>query len=158
MDSLEIRQVVNHSPSLIPFFLGVYARDGLPKIPRSNKFSFLIANTSKASERGVHWVLLCFKNNKAIFYDSFAQSPETYGFEFKLHLKQNSNSYKVNKIQHQDIRSIHCGWFCLYLSLKILDGVSYRKICEKSLYRRQLLRNDKLLKQFFLKRMVKSNS
>ena len=141
-------------------FLGVYPSDKLPKNPPSG--SSLIANYSKAGERGSHWVAMSGLNTiHTEYFDS-------YGFEaddddlllgettsFENYLKNNSinGKYTTNKIELQSLNSDVCGeyaaWFIkyglpeLYYNNKVIVNPKWRDFIKQN----NSYMNDKLIKK-----------
>lgn len=103
-------------------FVGVYASDKLPNNPLPN--SSLIANYSKAGERGSHWVGMRGLNsiNNPEYFDSYGFDPDDEDLllgettQFKDYLKQNSKTgkYTTNKLNFQSLESDVCGEYASY--------------------------------------------
>jgi len=58
---------------------------------------------------GTHWVALCVKNNKAVYFDSFAGPADLDILLFMKEIKQKGYNQKII----QAIESSLCGWYCL---------------------------------------------
>ena len=70
---------------------------------------FYIINMSKRSEGGSHWVLL-FRD---IYFDSFGCPPT-------LAVQRFTRVY--NDVAYQDFSSAACGFYCIYVADKLLQG------------------------------------
>ena len=61
-------------------FLGVFARDELPK--RVKYPSCFILNTQPRSQEGEHWLAIYFDHKRnCYFFDSYGNSPKYFGLD-----------------------------------------------------------------------------
>ena len=60
---------------------------------------------------GTH--LVCYSNN--YYFDPFGMPPH-------LEVRKYIKDIKYNDIQYQDIRSVLCGYYCLYFLKRLNDG------------------------------------
>jgi hypothetical protein len=116
-------------------FIGCIASDQfdtlLPRIKPNTKLGF-ITNLSPSTSGGSHWVAIAINatnnkpdSNSIMYYDPFGKDVP---FEMLQGLKQISNKiapdkmlkFKVNSIQHQDIKTDNCGYFSIKFLLDIL--------------------------------------
>ena len=136
-------------------FLGVYARDSLPKrVPQPYPYG-LIANTSRESDHdgGTHWVAIWISSpTDAEFFDSFGRTSLTYGVEFdafiRRHANQSEGRYKENNIQVQHPTSDYCGLFCLFYIYHKVRNFTLSRIVFMFSYPKNLKSNDALLSKF----------
>ena len=116
-------------------FIGCIASDQfdtlLPRIKPNTKLGF-ISNLSPSTSGGSHWVAIAINatnnkpdSNSIMYYDPFGKDVP---YEMLQGLKLVSNKiapdkmlkFKVNSIQHQDIKSDNCGFFSMKFLLDIL--------------------------------------
>jgi hypothetical protein len=94
-------------------FLGVFARDNIPKLPRHARrypLSFVV-NTDKLDESGEHWVAVYYTSpNVGEFFDSYGHAPSTLGFTRKM--LPGITSWSTSKLQ--SVHSSVCGHHCVY--------------------------------------------
>ena len=83
---------------------------------------------------GTHWV--CYYNN--YYFDPFGMPPP-------LEVKKYINNIKYNDIQYQNIKSVLCGYYCLYFLKRLNDGnkIYDTKILIKKSYEKW--KNDKTI-------------
>lgn len=136
-------------------FLGVYARDTLPKRLTHAYPYGLISNTSRDADRdgGTHWVAIWINSaSEAEFFDSFGKTSLTYGVEFDTFIKraapQSEGRYKENLTQVQHPSSDYCGLFCLFYVYHKVRGLTMARIVFMFSYPRNLKSNDALLSKF----------
>ncbi len=121
-------------------FLGVFARDELPKV--SYPSCFIINNKNK-NNVGEHWLAFFYDTNKnCSFFDSYGLPASFYCLN--EYIQFTSNTYNSNIIQYQAFNSISCGYFCLlFLYLKS------RNISIKQVLSRNTTKNELILEQIF---------
>ena len=102
-----------------PYFLGVYSRGDLPKkIP--NKQCFLVLNTDKYDQVGIHWVLVYFKEGLTIFFCSYGNTPSIYNYDLIVQNKYYPLISNIQQVQRK--KSLVCGYHvCLIGHLLSLD-------------------------------------
>ena len=94
-------------------FLGVYARNTLPRtIPRRKKVA-LIVNTDPADKPGQHWCAFYFTPTCVYFFDSYGNPPHTKSFH---RLMQCRRYRKVFGRRIQGNARV-CGHYCMYFIL-----------------------------------------
>ncbi|KAK7595001.1 hypothetical protein V9T40_001434 [Parthenolecanium corni] len=101
----------------MPYFRGVYMRDGLPAKPKLIERA--VVNLDSSTGRGTHWVCYSKNGNKVEYFDSFGVEPpqdliEYFGKNAKI-------SYNSEQIQKLD--QIICGHLCL----EWLNGLDEQK-------------------------------
>ena len=123
-----------------PRFGGVYGKEYL--LDHVNKFKkqkkVFIVNIDEDENAGTHWVLCSLLDpTTAIYYDSYAFPPPSHIEEFLL----KSRKHVIrNNVQHQDIKSVTCGYFCIYVAKELIKG---RKFIDILLDKRLHLFTDK---------------
>lgn len=96
----------------------VYPSDRLPRHLNTNHTNnyFIIANDSKASSKGTHWLAFFVgnKNGKRVieYFDSYGFSPWQNKY-FKRFIKNNCDKITYNKKMLQSVFSTKCGMYCL---------------------------------------------
>jgi hypothetical protein len=98
----------------IPYFRGVFVRDGLPKKTKRKECGIL--NLDNSAGNGTHWVAW-YKNDKYKYYfDSFGIQPP---LELIKYLKSPIH-YSTERIQPDD--QVFCGHLCLYVLKQLSLG------------------------------------
>lgn len=98
--------ILKHSNN-IPYFRGVYMRDGLPKRPK--KLECAIINLDSSENQGTHWVAYVKNYNYCEYFNSYGdlQPP----LELITYLKGYDIFYNYNTYQKFD--TVNCGHLCL---------------------------------------------
>ena len=96
-------------------FLGVFAKDRLPRsLPHRRPLS-LVCNTDKHDKPGRHWVVLYIGNDSSgEYFDSFAMKPENIFAKF---LDKFCKSWIRNEDKVQSLMSKFCGHYCIFYCL-----------------------------------------
>lgn len=148
MNSNELKLIVQNDKVLNRHFLGVFPRDKLPFINQKGMQIFIV-NCSKSGTPGTHWVLMCYNGRRhVLYYDPFGFPDYYYGKEFKIHMDEFARKSQNNNVAHQDFRSDKCGFFCLFIAIKLVRNWKFNKI-SRLFYRKKLSRNDNILERFF---------
>lgn len=146
MDTIELQYILDKSFRLRPLHGVVCPKDQLPEQNTSRAY---IVNTHNANQPGEHWVMLFFKENKAIYFDSYGLPP------LKEHiqpfLEKNARSYTYNQVRYQSGNSVMCGVYCIFAldtlaQGKDLDSVLTRTFQYEPKYYNQ---NDKQVCEWF---------
>lgn len=95
-------------------FIGVFARDRLPKYLPSRRPLILVANTDPSNKPGSHWVVL-YIDSKGEYFDSLGRPPEHN--IFIRYLDKFCTSWTYNNRQLQSAISYFCGQYCILFSL-----------------------------------------
>jgi hypothetical protein len=143
MNTQQLQDHLHSCPLTRRGCVGVYAADRLPR--RIKKFpAFIIANTDKSSDPGMHWVAFYFptKNSRGEFFDSYGRPPGYYSPHFLHFLKRNCKTWVTNKKVVQAAYSMACGPHCLFY-LKLRAGGKSMKTITKAYYSNNLYNNDK---------------
>lgn len=144
MDESEIAKLLRH----LPCFLGVYARDELPK-SITEWPAALVVNTDPRSKPGRHWVAFFLRDRHTIeYFDPYGIRP-LYS-EFKTFIKRNSNQWFYNEIQFQPTvpLSVACGLYCILFIRIRCNGISFNEFIR--LFAKNIKFNDVLL-EIYLK-------
>ena len=120
----------------IPNFKGIFARDEI--MPR--KHSPCIINLDSLKNAGTHWVC-CVPGGRALWYfDSFGMG---FPQEFK-----SSKPVIWNSSQFQNIKSVLCGYYCLYFLHQWAQGKDFYDIL-KPFSLSDTTQNEKFIKEYF---------
>ena len=163
MDTTELESALKGRLGALVNYVGVFSSDsvGRMKIPlKRNNALIFIANTLEASSdinNMGHWV--CFyiaksPNNRIIFFDSYALSPEIYTHHFQLFLKRNSSfKFFEFKTPVQPDRSYKCGFYVLFF-IHSMSHYGVRQTLQKikkNMSGRELYKNDRWVLQYYFK-------
>lgn len=110
MDTLTICRLACGDLNIKRHFGGVFASDDLPE--RKKKFISFVVNIDPKRLPGSHWIGIFFKQNTALYFDSYGRPPTNKNI-LKF-LKRNSKKICYNNVCFQDYFSNSCGYFCLY--------------------------------------------
>ena len=114
LTNIQIKQEIQMDAFSKNSFLGVFAKDSLPKI--SIYPSSLVLNTDTLDGPGEHWLAIYFdKNKNCTFFDSFGRRPESFGLE--KYLQHYSWNVEYNTTRLQGLLSTTCGFYCIYFIL-----------------------------------------
>jgi hypothetical protein len=113
-------------------FKGVFMRDELSKDRKSTQNECLILNTDHSSGSGTHWVSLFIKNGAAYYFDSYGNEPPK---EIERYCGgSNDRSYSTFQIQQNDLNSVMCGHYCVYMLYRLNNGHKFYDVLDE-LYR-----------------------
>jgi len=110
MDTITLCKLVCGDNKMKKKFGGVFASDTLPKYKQN--FSKFIVNLDGKRLSGSHWCVIMFKQEKALFIDSYGHPPTVK--TILQFMKRNSKEIFYNPICYQDDMTTTCGAFCLY--------------------------------------------
>jgi hypothetical protein len=114
MDSLQITKLLTKDLITKKYFIGVLARDKLPK--KVNWPSALILNTDNSNQPGEHWLAIYYDENGVCeFFDSFGFHPEFYSLT--NYIKSTSKEFIYNNKTLQGLFSKYCGHYCILFLL-----------------------------------------
>ena len=122
-------------------FLGCFASDDLPPIPKILPASMII-NTHRKNQPGEHWLALVLTKHKCFYFDSFGAPilEET----IVKYLQQKYRKVTVNNECIQHFTSAFCGLFCIAFIKNVNSKNRYEKFISKfSLF--NLLKNDNIV-------------
>ena len=108
-------------------WLGVFARDQVPKLDRSQRRPFaLIVNTDPSDKPGTHWLAFFASADPRAapleMFDSYGLSPNMHAL---AHLAPCIYSSSVS---YQSLDSSVCGHYCLFFLFNRAHGVSYQAV------------------------------
>ena len=86
----------------------------------------ILISPSKKIHNG-HWQSLCVKKDIAFFFDSFGQAPP------QIIVENIKTPIYYNNEQIQDLKSEHCGLFCVYFLYFINKYKDYNKAMKEML-------------------------
>ena len=108
LNTLQLLKIINEDKHTKDIFLGVFARDQLPKVDRYP--ACLIVNTDPSYFNGEHWLAMFIdKYSHCTFFDSYGNTPSKFRLETYMNSNFKSWSYNRNKIQGS---SSYCGYYC----------------------------------------------
>jgi hypothetical protein len=144
LSSLELHSLAQKLS--IPNFAVVSHND---LIRKKNKFadqSMIINLDRDPNGQGTHWTCL-FVSHKLpynIYFDSFGVSPSDIIIKY---LKQNGKLVKFNNSEIQHMKSIMCGYYCIYVLDKLNKGHNIYDILMKFEQDPDLF-NEKLIQKY----------
>ena len=134
---------------------GVYQKDIFVQL-QPVYGGYVINLQSSYAGNGTHWVCLAIRDDYAIYFDSFGLSIPQVIIEFILKSKTKLKIiYSSDQIQH--IKSIRCGYFCIYFLYFML--VLYPTKPVKYLINKHnaiFTLNDKKLNDKIIQQLIKS--
>ena len=100
-------------------FLGVFARDELPK--KVKYPSCFIFNTKPRNHSGEHWVSVFYdQDGRGIFFDSYGQSAKT--FRMQSYMDKTSILKPYSNLKRIQGNSTYCGYYCMLFLLTAARG------------------------------------
>ena len=102
-------------------FGGVYARDEVKNI--DNKFYFI--NLDDSTGAGTHWVCVYNCGTECIYFDPFGIDPSTEILKF---MRASKKKMLMSTYQIQNVESIMCGYFCIYIVNSLLNRSAFHDI------------------------------
>ena len=108
-------------------FRGVISRDQIALIDSSknHRLGYYIVNLNDSTQPGSHWVVIHVKNDIIEYFDSFGLNAPMELVELSDRMGLN---YLYNSTQYQDLKSVLCGYWCLYFVNESRKGRSYYDI------------------------------
>ena len=98
----------------IPLFGGCYAKDQLSPLPTGYMY---VINMQDHTGGGTHWVLLDARELGTFrYFDSYGVAPPRPILTFA---KKRHANIQYNREDIQTYTSEACGWFCLYMMMKM---------------------------------------
>lgn len=143
MNTVQIEDILQRN---LPSFLGVYARNRLPRGLNLKSFS-LVANTDPDNRNGQHWIAIHVdENGHGEYYDPFGFPPLHKAFEHFLDRQCTFWTYNYVPIQHPT--SIVCGQHCIFYLIMKHKGYQMHQITK-------LLSKDLHANTYFVDEFVK---
>lgn len=147
MDSVEISKILRQICG--DMFVGVYARDQLPRITR--RPSLLIANTDAADRPGTHWIAIYFDADETgELFDPLAQP--IHG-DFSDYVNKYCKRWITNIRQIQSVVSRFCGHHCVVYCCLRAKGVDINALSK--LYTNDYGYNDVISHEIVCRRLKK---
>lgn len=126
----------------VKLFRGVISRDHISFIERPG---YYIANLNDSTQPGSHWVVIHVKKDIIEYFDSFGlNAPEEVMY---LSEKMKVN-YLFNSTQYQDLKSVLCGYYCVYFVNESRKGRSYYEVI-KPFSHTDTQFNERLIVEYF---------
>ena len=127
----------------IPNFKGIFSRDSKDHL---HKTGSCIINLDDEIGNGTHWVATNIKGKNIFYFDSFSIPPP---IEFLKYTKKIKKEIIFNAGQPiQDIKSVRCGYYCLYFLNEIRKKSFYDVLAVFSL--NDPTKNERFIKIYFL--------
>ena len=124
-------------------FRGVISRDQIALIDESG---YYIVNLNDSTQPGSHWVVINVKPNEVIeYFDSFGLNAPNEVVELSNSLGVN---YIYNSTQYQDLKSVLCGYWCLYFVNESRKGRTFYDIL-KPFSHTDTQFNERLIVEYF---------
>ena len=123
MNTIQIEHILQRH---LPNFLGVYARNRLPRVLKEGSFC-LIANTDPDNENGQHWIAMYVDEYaKGEYYDPFGFPPIHKAFENFLNDRCRRWIYNGVLVQHPF--STACGQHCIFYLIQRNRGLQMHDV------------------------------
>ena len=128
LDTLSNFDIINYAKQLgIKNFRGVYMRDTLPKIIKTNESG--IVNLEPESENGSHWICYFKKAKESYYFDSYGLDPCN---ELKTYLKgKRLNPVVCSTFEIQKFNTMICGQLSIYVLYYLERGEKFIDILLK---------------------------
>lgn len=141
MNTVNLQYILDHGPWLNQLNGHVCSRDVLPKNKPSNVRAYIV-NTDRSDQPGEHWVAIFFyeNNREAYYFDSYGLPP--IHEEVLQFLDNNSNTWRFNHQQIQDVYSTTCGLYCLFTLDALAKGYDIQRYLQHHFYKTNFFKND----------------
>ena len=131
-------------------FRGVISRDQILSIVNAKR-GYYIVNLNDSTQPGSHWVVIHVRSKTTgqplEYFDSFGLNAPNEVVELSDRLGVN---YIYNSTQYQDLKSVLCGYWCLYFVNESRKGRSYYDIL-KPFSHTDTQFNERLIVEYFRK-------
>lgn len=111
MDTIELQHILDKSFLLSSLHGTVCAKDLLPHHKPSHVRAYIV-NTHDSDQPGEHWVAIYFKENTAVYFDSYGLPPLEE--HIKPFLENNTRYWSMNSVRFQSGNSNMCGVYCIF--------------------------------------------
>jgi len=119
-------QIINKCQKLkIKHFKGVFMRNELNMAASKNEC--FILNLDHSRNNGTHWTCVFIENGVCYYFDSFGFSPP---IEVEEYLRKFDKQY-YNSFEIQKENQVICGHFCIYMLIKLNDGINFYEILDE---------------------------
>ena len=147
MNNIEINRILKRVCG--DTFLGVYARNQLPRITK--KPALLVVNTDAAGSKGRHWLAMYFDSDgTGELFDSLAMHIHR---DFNAYMNMNCNRWITNKRQLQSVVSRFCGAYTVIYCAYRYKGLNINAICK--MYTNDYGYNDVITHEIVCRRLNK---
>ena len=148
MDTVELQHILDHSCLLYTLKAKVCPKDLLPihKVPHTRAY---IVNTQDSDQPGEHWVALFFKNNEAVYFDSYGLPPLQH--HILPFLESNCRRWSMNSMRLQGDYSMLCGVYCIYALHYLTLGYPMDKLLTLQFHPQRFDDNDNAVGHWFKK-------
>ena len=137
MDGDQLLKLTLRDQCLREHFRGIFARD---QVPSCLMPGFFIWNTDLYSGKGKHWVAIYVTDtHKVEFFDSFAHSPQFYGWDISQYVLFNQKPL-------QSPVSDVCGMYCIFYLFFRCRGLTMDSILTN--FTNNFRKNDAFVSQF----------
>ena len=141
MYGYEIEDILSYNKN----FMGCYAWNQLPPLPRTFPKS-LIINTANSDSDGEHWVALLLQHNRCFYFDSFGLPVIN---ENIIHFLRKYKKVTYTDICIQHMYSDNCGKFCIAFIKNVNSKSSYNNFISQFDFVK-LYKNDEIVENIFL--------
>lgn len=164
MNTLELEKFARNDKFISRHFRGVFPSDKLPNDFKDNEC--LICNICPSQINGIasyfmcHWVCLLLDTRKINYYcssgkQSFLLSQPLKEFLEKFLVRGYKLEYNSQPIQSE--KSSMCGQFVIsFLAIKYRTNISIKQF-NKIFYKKQLIKNDKIIEKVFNELFLKKS-
>ena len=126
MNSERLESLLRKDAKCRAMFLGVFARDRLPKTFDKSKPALLVCNTDPHDEPGQHWVVLYIENSSyGEYFDSFGEAPAA---SFRTFLHEHCERWIYTDRNLQSVISRFCGHYCIFYCVHRARGKTIQAI------------------------------
>ena len=93
----------------------------------ASKNECFILNLDHSRNNGTHWTCVFIENGVCYYFDSFGFSPP---IEVEEYLRKFDKRY-YNSFEIQKGNQVICGHFCIYMLIKLNDGINFYEILDE---------------------------
>lgn len=124
-------------------FGGVFSKDTLPNIIQNKSY---IVNLGDSDTGGSHWCLIYNYNiDVCLYFDPFGIVPPKNVLRF---MRTSKKHMYYSSLTHQDLNSILCGYYCIYVIDQMVHGRTFLDIVAQD-FSNDRLTNERLIKKYF---------
>ena len=134
-------------------FRGVISRDQIALIGSWKNFEgYYIVNLNDSTQPGSHWVVIHVRGSTEPLKYEYLEYFDSFGLNAPMELVELSDkfhlNYLYNSTQYQDLKSVLCGYWCLYFVNESQKGRSYYDIL-KPFSHTDTQFNERLIVEYF---------
>ena len=143
MDGAQIRNAIEKDKQASKGFLGVFAKDTIPKVIPNRKPVFYIVNTDVARGPGKHWVTIFHPEHGPVeFMDSAGHAPGYYGFKGKF-------KHYPKRLQAHD--SMVCGHYAVFFAIERMKRKALHNVYKQFGTCKNRDCNDQFVRKYYFK-------